>query len=194
MRGVPLLGILRTMRARTVTALLVAGATCVSVAPALAGRAHSAAAAPPPTQGVWRIESLHNSLAPPKAEFHGSFRVSGRRVTDFHGVTAHGVIAGCTVGEQVTVLGSVPITHTKNKAFGEDFWGVRTTSSFDFVRVAVALRGPGAAGKAARTVGELRMYFPGGTQTSVDGYTEYSNLTFGPSAAGYCNLQFTIAG
>jgi hypothetical protein len=145
--------------------------------------------APAPASGAYAIQTRHD-LSGRIDQFHGSFRVNGRSVSDFHGVVQRHANSGCAVGTSVVVLGSAPINHLVD-ADGTDEWAVSQEANGGFIRVPITLRLRGSR-RIHRSTGELRIYFPGGSDT-VDGSTVYSNITFGPTVAGpACNLEFSV--
>ncbi|MGO9955898.1 MAG: hypothetical protein ACLP50_07920 [Solirubrobacteraceae bacterium] len=154
------------------------------------------ATTPPPAPGRWRITA--NVSNPGEAaidQFNGSLTVTGEAVTDLHGITQHGVNSGCIAGERVAMLGSVAIRHEVDATVGSDFWEVALPNPNAFVTVRITLQGHRSARHPAKihhATGHLRIFFPGGTDTT-GGITTYSNITFGPTPAGICNLEFSIS-
>jgi hypothetical protein len=120
--------------------------------------------------------------------------VTGGTVADLHGTTQHAVNSGCVAGETVTESGKVPIGQEVIAATGSDFYEVGGGPN-SFARVRLTFQGHSSKKHRAKTfhgTGELRIFFPGGTDT-VGGFTDYSNLTYSSSAGGICNLEFSIA-
>jgi hypothetical protein len=155
------------------------------------------AAAPPapvPASGAWRIGPEDSQPGPTVNQFSGGFTVaSASRVGALHGVTEHDLNRGCDSGVTVTMTGSVPISHFVNAAVSADYYVVSSPKT-QFEPVKLTLRGRGTKkhpAKAHKASGELRIFFPGGTDT-VGGFTTYSNLTYESATAGTCNLKFSV--
>jgi hypothetical protein len=158
----------------------------VTIAPGAA----VAASPPPPAPGTYSILTRHDNSATSLDEFHGSFRVNNGRVTDFHGVVQHQANSGCAHGTTVVVLGSAPIKHLVD-VDGTDEWAAAQAANAGAIHVPITLQLRGSR-RIHRSFGNLRIYFAGGSDTS-DGFTAYSNITFGPTVAGpACNLTFSI--
>jgi hypothetical protein len=154
---------------------------------------HAQMAVPPPGAGQWQIAPDKEPGVPQGIDdFKGAFTVtSGLEVTKLHGVTQHGVNSGCISGVDITMSGSVPIRHLVIAAVGSDFWVVSSSNGMLFQKVDLTVQG--RHGKKRRATGELRIYFPGGSDTTGT-YTVYSNMTLSSSVTGTCNLRFSIAG
>jgi hypothetical protein len=175
-----------------VTSLAGAAVSVVFASSAFGVGARVAAAASPPTAGAWKIVANHSQPGPSINEFDGSFTVSGGKVAKLTGITQRRVNSGCIARERVTMLDSTAIRHFLDQSIASDYYYVGKVNGF--AKVALTFQGaPGT--KDARTVhsgtGQLRIFFPGGTDTR-GGFTGYSNLTYESSSAGICNLEFSV--
>ena len=151
------------------------------------------AAASPPASGTYTIGTdVDTPGGQPIDQFHGAFKVSGGRVSGLHGISQHGVNTGCKRKETITMIGSQPILHLVIASTGSDFYWVGNAHTLAFANVRLTFKGPGRSAKVHRGTGSLRIYFPGGTDTSV-GFTINSNLSYDSEWAGLCNLKFSIS-
>jgi hypothetical protein len=174
------------MRAR---GLLAVG---LALAGSSAGGALAASATAPPSSGTWTIGSWPPSGGGAAAnQLHGSFRVTGTHVTGFHATSGPGAIKGCAIGERISISKSVPIRHITAPQ-GYDFWKVGVNGGVEFVPVRITLQAPRSSART-HVGGRLEIFFPG-TGDMISGVAEESGLNFGPSAAGYCNFRFSVAG
>lgn len=172
-----------------VAALLSAAVMSVAFTSSAFGvSARAAAATSPPAGGGWKIVADHSQPGPAIKMFEGSFAVGAGKVSKLTGITQRRVNSGCVAGERVTMLGSTPIVHFLKPAIASDYYYVGKGKLFANVSLTFQAKG---GGKVHKGVGELRIFFPGGTDT-LGGYTTYSNLTYESSTAGTCNLEFTI--
>ncbi len=170
------------------TSLLVAVVSAALAGSAFGVSARPAAATSPPAGGGWKIVADHSQPGPSIHDFQGSFAVKAGAVSKLTGVTQRHVNSGCVVGERVTMLGSTPILHFLNPSIASDYYYVGKGKLFANVKLTFQAKG---GGKSHKGVGELRIFFPGGTDT-LGGFTTYSNLTYESSTAGTCNLQFSV--
>jgi hypothetical protein len=152
------------------------------------------AATSPPASGTWQIVPNHSQPGPSIDDFRGTFKVNGGVVSSLRGVTQHAVNRGCDRGVTVTMTGSAPISHALVPAVGADYYLVGGVNSFAHVHLTFHGRGTKKhPAKVRKGTGELRISFPGGSDT-LGGYTSYSNITYESSTAGTCNLEFSILG
>lgn len=158
------------------------------VASASAGVASAAAPAPAPGR--------HGT----SGHLPGSFVVTGSRVSDLHGMTARGVNRGCVVGEHVTVLGTLPITHQQDVTTGADYYAVFDAASgqINELVVRVRLQGGGSRrhpAKAHVVSGGLEMYFPGAVAAPafISPSTGTGSLTYSSPSAGICHVVFDFS-
>ncbi len=158
----------------------------------LAVGARDAVATTRPASGAWKIRANHSQPGPAINDFDGSFEVKGSKVADLNGVTQRAVNSGCIAGQHVTMIGSASIRHLLDPSIGADYYYVGKVNGF--AKVGLTFQGSGTRTKPARIdqgQGELRIFFPGGTDTR-GGFTGYSNLTYSSSTAGICNLEFSV--
>ncbi len=176
-----------------VVTLLAGAAVSVAFASSAFGvGARVAAAASPPQAGAWKIVANHSQPGPSINEFDGSFAVSGGKVAQLTGTTQRHLNSGCVPHERVTMLDSTAIRHFLNQSIASDYYYVGKVNGF--AKVSLTFRGGGGTKDARvlhRGVGQLRIFFPGGTDTR-GGFTGYSNLTYASSSAGICNLEFSV--
>lgn len=154
--------------------------------------ARVAVAASQPASGAWKITANRSQPGPSINDFDGSFVVKGGEVVDLKGVTQHAVNSGCVAGQHVTMLRGAEIRHFLEPSIPSDYYYVGKVNGF--ANVSLTFSGSGKVkghGKIATGKGELRIFFPGGTDT-VGGFTTYSNLTYSSSAGGICNLEFSV--
>ena len=181
---------------RTLPALgaLLSGATALVL---LASSAHAvdaraAVATAQPASGAWKISANHSQPGPAINDFDGSFEVKGGKVADLKGVTRRAVNSGCVAGRHVTMVGSAAIRHLLDPSIQADYYYVGKVNGF--AKVNLTFQGSGTGTKHAKIdkgKGELRILFPGGTDTR-GGFTAYSDLTYSSSTAGICNLEFSV--
>jgi len=151
------------------------------------------AAASPPASGTYTIRTdVDTPGGQPIDQFHGAFKVSGGRVSGLHGVSQHGVKAGCKRNETITMIGSQPILHLVIASTDSDFYWVGNSHTLAFANVRLTFKGSGRSAKVHRGTGSLRIYFPGGTDVSV-GFTINSDLSYDSEWAGFCDLKFSIS-
>jgi hypothetical protein len=145
-----------------------------------------------PASGGWKIRANHSQPGPAINDFDGSFEVKGSNVTDLNGVTQGAVNRGCIAHQHVTMVGGATIRHFLNPSIPADYYYVGKVNGF--AKVSLTFQDSGTKTKPAKIdkgEGELRIFFPGGTDTR-GGFTEYSNLTYSSSTAGICNLEFSV--
>lgn len=151
-----------------------------------------AAATAQPASGTWKITANHSQPGPAINDFDGSFVVKRGEIVELKGVTQHAVNSGCVAGQHVTMLGNSVIRHFLAPSIPSDYYYIGKVNGF--ANVSLTFSGSGKAkghGKITTGKGELKIFFPGGTDT-VGGFTTYSNLTYSSSAGGICNLEFSV--
>lgn len=183
---------IRSARSVLGASLLAVTALVAVMSSAVAFAARAAAATDQPAAGPWKITANHSQPGPAINDFDGSFEVSDGRVADLKGVTQRRVNRGCIAGQHVTIVGSATIRHFLDPSIPADYYYVGNVNGFANVRL--TFQGSGRRKSDRRihkATGELRIFFPGGTDTR-GGFTEYSNLTYSSPTAGICNLEFSV--
>jgi len=169
------------------TAVLLA---CASSAFGVNARVATATA--PPADGTWKIVANHSQPGPSINEFDGSFAVKAGKVDKLTATTQRHVNSGCIAGVRVKMIGSAPIRHFLDTPTASDYYYVGKVNGFATVTLTFqASTGTKAARELHKGTGQLRIFFPGGTDTR-GGYTGYSNLTYSSSTAGICNVEFSV--
>jgi hypothetical protein len=169
------------------TAVLLA---CASSAFGVSARVATATA--PPAGGTWKIVPNHSQPGPSINEFDGSFAVKAGKVEKLTATTQRHVNSGCIAGEHVKMVGSAPIRHFLDTPTASDYYYVGKVNGFATVTLTFQrATGTKAARQPHKGTGQLRIFFPGGTETR-GGYTAYGNLTYTSSTAGICNVEFSV--
>lgn len=154
--------------------------------------ARVAVATSEPASGTWKITANHSQPGPSINDFDGSFVVKGGDVVELKGVTQHAVNSGCAAGQHVSMLGSIAVRHFLEPSIPSDYYYVGKVNGFANVSLTFQRSGRSKRhDKTTRGRGELRILFPGGTDTQ-GGFTAYSNLTYSSATAGICNLEFSV--
>jgi hypothetical protein len=144
---------------------------CIILLVALASCGLAAGATAPPT-GVWRATGN---------QFKGTFKVSGRHVTNFHGIALAGAHNGCPVvhpGETVVLPARIPITHILSSQV--DYYDVQAKSKVadELLLNTVVIVG------GARHAGAIQIIWKSQTEASV-------SITYGDLAKG-CHIFFSV--